>query len=98
MTFSMPSPVELTQLKIQYQRKVGTPRASKRIELGATAPAPGSTSRASTFLSLTSERLRDRPPRVARGERVCARAADRTRHSESIATRRTGRRARDPDP
>src|SRR5438094_1953558 len=55
MTFSMPSPVELTQLKIQYQRNVGTPRASNRIELGATAPAPGSTSRASTFLSATTE-------------------------------------------
>src|SRR2546425_6024580 len=55
MTFSIPSPVELTQLKIQYQRNVGTARASKRIELGATAPAPGSTSRASTFLSATTE-------------------------------------------
>src|SRR6266571_1381578 len=53
----MPSPVELTQLKIQYQRNVGTPRASNRIELGATEPAPGSTSNASTFLSLTRERL-----------------------------------------
>src|SRR5437762_6756352 len=57
MTFSMPSPVELTQLKIQYQRNVGTASASNRIELGATAPAPGSTSSASTFLSLTRERL-----------------------------------------
>src|SRR5436190_7632253 len=53
----MPSPVELTQLKIQYQRNVGTPRASNRIELGATEPAPGSTSSASTFLSLTRVRL-----------------------------------------
>src|SRR5204863_2403531 len=49
--------VELTQLKIQYQRNVGTASASNRIELGATAPAPGSTSSASTFLSLTRERL-----------------------------------------
>jgi len=57
MTFSMPSPVELTQLKIQYQRNVGTASASNRIELGATAPAPGSTSNASTFLSATSERV-----------------------------------------
>src|SRR2546428_9269617 len=66
MTFSIPSPVELTQLKIQYQRNVGTPRASKRIELGATAPEPGSTSSASTFLSVTSERLRE-PSRTSRG-------------------------------
>ena len=51
----MPSPVELTQLKIQYHRKVGTASASNRTELGATAPAPGSTSSASTFLSVTTE-------------------------------------------
>src|SRR6267378_3550509 len=70
MTFSMPSPVELTQLKIQYQRNVGTPRASKRIELGATAPAPGSTSSASTFRSVTASRLRE--PRVAPVSGACA--------------------------
>src|SRR2546430_2192252 len=55
----MPSPVELIQLKIQYQRKVGTLRASKRIDDGATPPAPGSTSSASTFLSVTGSRLRE---------------------------------------
>src|SRR5256885_15922276 len=62
----MPSPVELTQLKIQYQRKVGTLRASKRIDDGAVAPAPGSTSSASTFRSLTRQRLGETCPRVAR--------------------------------
>src|SRR6267378_3893514 len=72
MTFSIPSPVELIQLVIQYQRKVGTASASNRTELGATTPAPGSTSRASTFLSLTTERLRERPPRVARARGLCA--------------------------
>src|SRR2546427_1651760 len=51
MTFSMPSPVELIQLVIQYQRKVGTPSASNWIRLGATTPAPGSSSSASTFRS-----------------------------------------------
>ena len=71
MTFSIPSPVELTQLKIQYQRNVGTLSASKRIELGATAPAPGSTSRASTFRSVTARDYGRSPPRVPlrRGKR-----------------------------
>src|SRR5438552_17368726 len=77
MTFSMPSPVELTQLKIQYQRKVGTASASNRIELGATAPAPGSTSSASTFLSATTEdyetpRARPRVLSPARGHALAA--------------------------
>src|SRR2546427_1836902 len=66
----MPSPVELTQLKIQYQRNVGTESASNRIELGATTPAPGSTSRASAFCSLTSQRLGEQRPRVAPMSRV----------------------------
>src|SRR5436309_8401564 len=70
MTFSMPSPVELTQLKIQYQRNVGTASASNRIELGATAPAPGSTSNASTFLSATSERVCEPAAAGGTGERV----------------------------
>src|SRR6184192_542978 len=70
MTFSMPSPVELTQLKIQYQRNVGTASASNRIELGATAPAPGSTSSASTFLSATSERVCEPAAAGGTGERV----------------------------
>src|SRR5207237_4176293 len=69
MTFSMPSPVELTQLKIQYQRNVGTASASNRIELGATAPAPGSTSNASTFLSATSERVCEPAAAGGTGER-----------------------------
>src|SRR5437763_12595214 len=70
MTFSMPSPVELTQLKIQYQRNVGTASASNRIELGATAPAPGSTSSASTFLSATSERVCEPAAAGGTGKRV----------------------------
>src|SRR5256885_7351351 len=100
ITFSMPSPVELTQLKIQYQRKVGTPRASKRIEPGATAPAPGSTSSASTFLSVTASRLRE--PRVrmsaagGTGERVAREPlTGRVRSERSqVVGQPTGRRTR----
>src|SRR6266513_627967 len=77
----MPSPVELTQLKIQYQRKVGTLRASKRIDDGAVAPAPGSTSSASTFRSLTRQRLGETCPRVAR------RGVVRSRRAGSPGTR-----------
>src|SRR5207302_10197823 len=43
ITFSMPSPVELIQLNTQYQRNVGTLRASNWIRRGAgPTPAPGS--------------------------------------------------------
>src|SRR4029077_3045026 len=71
----MPSPVELIQLKIQYHRKVGTLRASKRIELGATVPAPGSTSSASTFLSVTPRRLAARVLSRGRGRALACRSA-----------------------
>src|SRR5256885_9674131 len=89
ITFSMPSPVELTQLNIQYHRKVGTESASNRIELGATAPAAGSTSSASTFLSVTASRLREWRPREDRrsgwhGGAGCARAAHGPRQERAV--------------
>src|SRR5438552_11090936 len=108
MTFSMPSPVELTQLKIQYQRNVGTPRASNRIELGATVPAPGSTSNASTFLSATSERVCEpaaaggtgergvREPRVPRGPATRSERSERRERRGGCGERAPPNRGQDP--
>src|SRR6266550_6639692 len=67
----MPSPVELTQLKIQYHRNVGTLSASNRTDLGAITPSPGSTSKASAFRSLMS-------PRESTGMRETSAAAGGT--------------------
>src|SRR5438445_2650845 len=84
MTFSIPSPVELIQLVIQYQRKVGTPSASKRMRRGATgtaAGAPGVTSSASIFCSAIDRTLgrRQVPDRERRLAHALARARDAVR-------------------
>src|SRR2546426_11323157 len=83
MTFSIPSPVELIQLVIQYQRNTGTPSASKRMRRGVTgtaAGAPGVTSSASIFCSAIDRTLgRQIPDRERRLAHALSRARDAVR-------------------